>query len=38
METWERLQADDKKEELKEAKFQRLYSYAMPPTALWHFQ
>ena len=26
MEAWERLQAQDKKEELKEAKFQRLYS------------
>lgn len=31
MEAWERLQAEDKKEELKEAKFQRLYSYACFP-------
>jgi hypothetical protein len=31
MEAWERLQAQDKKEELKEAKFHRLYSYAKPP-------
>lgn len=31
MEAWERLQAEDKKEELKEAKFQRLYSYEKLP-------
>ena len=31
MEIWDRLQAQDKKEELKEVKFQRLYSYVKAP-------
>ena len=36
MEAWERLQAQDKKEELKEVKFQRLYScvkLSTPPSS-----